>query len=106
MEIADFAEMTYVVLQDTPIEDYIPTLCLPEKNTVHALQGIPAEEEKNLREISLDWALNATDEKEEFLVAFRDGPEHFRIIRRFNGELREALFPAKKNSFKFELRQE
>jgi len=98
MEIADFAEMTYTVLEGTPFEAYIPTLCLPEKSAVHALQGIPPEEEQNLREIALDWALKSTGENEEFLVAFRDGPAHFRIIRRFNGEIREALFPAKKLS--------
>lgn len=96
MEIPEFAEITYQVLKDTPIEVYIPTLCLPEQGMIQALQGIPAEEEANLREISLDWALKTADETEEFLVAFRDGPGHFRIIRRFEGEIREALFPARK----------
>ena len=94
MEIVEFAEITYHVLEGTRFEDYIPTLCLPGQGAIHGLQGIPAEEEDNLREISLEWAVNSSDDKEEFLVAFRDGPAHFRIIRRFNGEIREALFPA------------
>jgi hypothetical protein len=96
MEITEFAEVTYQVLKDTPIDVYIPTLCLPEQGMIQALQGIPDDQEDNLREISLDWATNTAGETEEFLVAFRDGPGHFRVIRRFDGEIHEALFPAKK----------
>ena len=96
MEITEFAAITYKVLEDTPFEAYIPTLCLPVPGQIQALQGIPAEEEPNLREIALDWASNSAGKEDEFLVAFRDGPAHFRIIRRFKGELREALYPARK----------
>jgi hypothetical protein len=98
MEIIDFANMTYGVLADTPFEDYIPTLCLPDPESlkIHALEGIPKEEEENMRTIVLDWAENTAKNGEEFLVAFRDGDAHFRVIRRFKGEIREALFPSKK----------
>ena len=96
MEINDFAEITQKVIEGTPFENYIPTLCLPARGQINALEGIPPEEEPNLREIALDWAVKSTDAEEEFLVAFRDGPSHFRIIRRFKGELREALFPAQR----------
>ncbi len=96
MEITDFAAITQNVIDGTPFEDYIPTLCLPARSQIQALEGIPAEEEQNLREIVLDWATKAADVDEEFLVAFRDGSSHFRIIRRFRGEVREALFPVKK----------
>jgi hypothetical protein len=96
MKIAEFADMTYGVLEGTPFDEYIPTLFLPGRRAVHALEGVPASEEENLRAISLDWALKSADETEEFLVAFRDGPGHFRIIHRVGGEIREALFPAKK----------
>jgi hypothetical protein len=100
MEIAQFSEMTQNVIEGTPFEEYIPTLCLPEQNKVMALEGIPEEEESNLRQISLDWAVECANDEEEFLVAFRDGPEHFRIIRRFQGALSEALFPAYKQNQK------
>ena len=96
MEITDFAEITQNVIDGTPFEDYIPTLCLPTRNQIQALEGIPPEEEQNLREIALDWAVDVAEADEEFLVAFRDGPAHFRIIRRFQGKIHEALFPAKK----------
>ena len=97
MEIIDFAEVTYGVLKDTPFEEYIPTLCLPdgESMKIHALEGIPEEEEDNMRSIVLDWATETARADEEFLVAYRDGVDHFRIIRRYKGEIREALFPAK-----------
>lgn len=97
MEIAHFAEITQTVIEGIPFEAYIPTLCLPERGQILALAGIPAEEEANLRQISLDWALEFAEGGEELLVAFRDGPRHFRVIRRSQGEVREALFPAFKH---------
>jgi hypothetical protein len=96
MEIAAFAEMTYHVLQDTPIEEYIPTLCLPERSQIQALSGVPEQEENRMREIALEWAESTAREGEEFLVAFRDGDGCFRIIRRAEGVLREALYPGKR----------
>lgn len=96
MKITDFADITYGVIEGTDFEDYIPSLCLPGKNKIKALQGIPKEEESNIREIALDWAINSADEAEEFLVAFREGPAHFRIIRRSDGAFEEGLFPAQK----------
>jgi hypothetical protein len=98
MEIAAFAEITYRVLQDTPLEKYIPTLCLPERSQIRAMSGVPDEEEDRIREIALEWAVSTALEKEEFLVAFRDGDSYFRIIRRSDGELHEALFPGKKRA--------
>ncbi len=98
MEIQDFADVTYQVLRDTPLEKYIPTLCLPERGEIHALQGVPAKEEDRIRDHALSWAQSTARDGEEFLVAFRDGEKFFRIIRRADGELREALFPGLKNA--------
>jgi hypothetical protein len=98
MEIAAFAEITYSVLEDTPLEKYIPTLCLPARGEIQALQGIPDEEEDRIREISLEWAQKTAGESEEFLVAFRDGPGYFRVIRRSEGKLQEALYPGRKTA--------
>ena len=98
MEVEAFAEITYRVLEETPLEKYIPTLCLPARGEIHALQGVPEEQEDNIREIALDWAVSTADQAEEFLVAFRDGERYFRIIRRAGGELREALFPGTKTA--------
>jgi hypothetical protein len=97
MEITAFAEITYHVLKETPLEKYIPTLCLPERSQIHALQSIPESEETHVREIALEWAQSTAKEDEEFLVAFRDGDGYFRVIRRANGKLQEALYPGRKN---------
>ena len=98
MEIAEFAEVTYQVLKDTPLEKYIPTLCLPERGEIHALQGVPKEEEIRIREHALGWAVSTAKENEVFLVAFRDGDGYFRIIRRAHGNLQEALYPERKTA--------
>ena len=98
MDIAAFAEITYQVLRTTPLESYIPTLCLPEQGAIHALQGVPPEEEIRIREIALNWAESTAAENEEFLVAYRDGDGYFRIIRRCDGKLQEALYPGRKPS--------
>ena len=93
MEIAAFAEITYHVLKETPLEKYIPTLCLPERSQILALEGVPESEETRIREIAVDWAQSTAKGEEEFLVAFRDGDGYFRIIRRSDGKLQEALYP-------------
>jgi hypothetical protein len=98
MEIAAFAEMTYGVLQDTPLRDFIPTLCLPEQQQVLALAGVPREKEEEVREIALAWAESKANGTEEFLIAFRDGEGYFRIIRRANGKLSEALYRERKKN--------
>lgn len=96
MEITVFAEMTYGVLQDTPLDKFIPSLFLPERREIRALSDIPAGQESNVREIALQWAELTAKPGEEYLIAFRDGERFFRIIRRCQGELREALYPEKK----------
>jgi len=98
MDIAAFAEITYTVLKDTPLEDYIPTLCLPERGEIRALKGVPVEEEERVREIALEWAQSTAKPEEEFIVAYRDGDGYFRIIRRLDGKLQEALYPRRKNA--------
>ena len=98
MEIAAFAEITYQVLQETPLEKYIPTLCLPGRSQILALQGVPARDEDRIREIALEWAQSTATAGEEFLVAFRDGDGYFRIIRRADGKLQEALYPGRKRT--------
>ena len=56
MDIHSFAEVTYRVLQDTPLFKYIPTLRLPRRGEIQALQGVPSEEEERMRDIALSWA--------------------------------------------------
>ena len=94
MEINDFAEMTYRVLKQTPLSEFLPTLCLPERRQILALDGAPVEEDT--RQVALEWAESNSSPEEEFLVAYRDGERHFRIVRRSGGTFSDALYPEKK----------
>jgi hypothetical protein len=96
MEIADFAEITYGLLDTTPLRDFRPVVCLVDRYHIAALEGVPKDKEDEVREIGLRWAESKAKEGEEFLLVFRDGPAHFRIIRRVDGKLHEALFPERR----------
>jgi hypothetical protein len=98
MEIAAFAEMTYRILKDTPLSEYQPTLCLPEKRQILTLASVSRHDEERVRDIALDWARSTAGQLEEFIVAFRDGDGYFRVIRSSSGKLQEALFPEKQNA--------
>jgi hypothetical protein len=94
MEIQQFAEMTWRVIEKDRFADYQPTLCLPAQRHVTALAGIPAEEGANIRTISLNWAIKTADQDEEFLLAFKETEASFRIIRRNEGQFFEDVFPS------------
>ncbi len=96
MGIPEYAEMTYRVLRDTPLSEFFPSLYLPEQKIVNVLDGVPEEENENLRDITLEWAKSVALQDEEFLIAFRDGEGYFRIIHRVDGTLTEALYPEKR----------
>lgn len=96
MEIAAFAEITYRVLENTPLSEFAPTVCFPHRRQIQTLTGIPPKEADLLREISIDWAASKANPDEEFLIAFQDGDGFFRIVRKFDGKLHEALFPERK----------
>jgi len=93
MEIEAFAQITYRVLRSTPFAEYQPTLCLPKRKNILSLAGIPKDEESEIRSIALDWANEKAEPDEEFLLAYREDTQHFRIIRRLNGKYEEALYP-------------
>ncbi len=95
MEIAAFAEITYRVLDKTPLSEFLPTLCLPARRQILSLTGVP-NGEADLRAIVIDWAKSKTEVHDEFLVAFRDDEHHFRIVRHIDGKFSDALFPERK----------
>jgi hypothetical protein len=98
MDISAFAEITYGVLKTTPLAEFVPTLCLPEKRKMIALEGVPPEQENDLRSLLIDWAQSKAGPEEVFLLVFRDGDRHFRIVRRFEGQFTDALYPQRKPS--------
>jgi hypothetical protein len=95
MDITAFAEITYRVLEKTPLSEFLPTLCLPARRQILSLSGVP-KDEADVRQVALDWAESKTETDEEFLVAFRDSEHHFRIVRRADGSIDDALYPERK----------
>ena len=95
MDIPAFAEITYRVMEKTPLSELLPTLCLPARRHILSLTGVP-KDEADVRSVALDWAESKAEVDEEFLVAFRDGEHHFRIVRRAGGKIDDALYPERK----------
>ena len=56
------------------------------------LEGVPEEEQPHIREIALAWARDKAQGDEEFLLAFKEDPDHFRIIRSCSRQDEEKLF--------------
>jgi len=93
MCLEDFAEITQRIIRKDGFDDFLPTLCLPERQHIAVLEGVPEEKQQEIRSVSLAWARDKATGQEEFLIAFREDEESFRIIRSFRGEISERVFP-------------
>lgn len=93
MRLEDFAKITQRIIQKDGFDGFLPTLCLPERQHITVLEGVPEEKQPEIRSISLAWAKDKATGQEEFLLAFREGGVSFRVIRSFRGELDERVFP-------------
>jgi len=90
--LSTFAAITRRVIARDGFEGYLPTALYPERKHIVVLEGAP--EERDLEAIALEFALANSLGTEEFLVAFKVSPTHFKVIRR-NGLHYEAdLFSA------------
>jgi len=85
-------EITRGIIQEQGLAGFLPTLCLPKRQELAVLQGIPQDQEADVRTIALDWAKGKVDGNEEFLLAFREGASGFRVLRCLNGKISEELF--------------
>jgi len=93
MHLEEFAEITQRVIRRDGFDGFLPTLCLPESRHVVVLEGFPDEKQPEIRSISLEWARDKAGGQDEFLLAFKEDEESFRIIRSFRGEISERVFP-------------
>lgn len=92
MTIDDFAVMTKRIIAKEGFEGYLPTLCFPARRHLMVLEGIPEQKQSDTRRIAFEWALDAGQADEEFLLAFKEDADHFRIIRRNTGQYEDKLF--------------
>jgi hypothetical protein len=93
MRLEDFAEITKRAIQKDGFDGFLPTLCLPERQHIAGLEGVPEEKQPEIRSLSLAWAKDKATEQEESLLAFRENDASFRVIRSFRGEISERVFP-------------
>jgi hypothetical protein len=91
MTLDQFAEMTRRVIADQGFDEFQPTACFPERRHVKSLAGLP--DDIDPEQPVLEWAMNSADENEEFLVAFKIGDNHFRVVRPENGEQTARNYP-------------
>ena len=85
--ILAFAAITRRVIARDGFEGYLPTALYPSRKHIVVLEGIP--EVENVETVALEWALSNAVGDEEFLVAFKVSPTHFKVIRR-NGPTYES----------------
>jgi hypothetical protein len=95
LDIAAFAEITRRVIARDGFDGYLPTLCLPGRNHITVLEGIPEEKLEHVRDIAIDWAAEKAGPDEEFFLAYKEDAGGFRVVHRFTGGTEERLFSAR-----------
>jgi hypothetical protein len=78
--IGVFEAITRRVITENGFDGFLPTVLYPLRKQLAALDGAP--ESPDLERIVLAWAAKGAVGDEEFLVAFKIGPNEFKIIRR------------------------
>src|SRR5438046_6353359 len=90
MTTEPFIVMTQNVIANNGFDDYLPTLVLPSRPAVLALQGIPAGVDVEVA--SRGWAAKKVGESaEDYYLAFKVNPEEFKVVTRIAGKMQEQL---------------
>lgn len=92
MDIDDFAKITQRIIANKGFDDYLPTLCLPERQHVMVLEGIPMEKLLHIREIALTWADEKAKPGEEYFLAYKEDTNRFRIVHRHDNGTEENCY--------------
>jgi hypothetical protein len=91
MTIDDFIAMTKRVICNDGFEGYLPTLVLPARRHVAALEGIPAD--VDVEAAAKKWA-NSEAADEDYFLAFKIDSAHFKVIARVGGGEEERVAAA------------
>lgn len=92
MTLEEFSQITRRVIARDGFAEYLPTAVYPERREVVVLEGAP--ERGDLEDISFRWAADRSRHGEEFLVAFKSGPNRFKVVRHHAGLREDAEFDA------------
>ena len=79
MTLDEFAATTQRVIASDGFDEFQPTACYPDRREIKALAGFPPDLEPEVPVLA--WAARSASEGEEFLVAFKTDPKHFRVVR-------------------------
>jgi hypothetical protein len=84
MTIDDFIAMTRRIIAKDGFDDYMPTLVLPDRQHVAVLEGVPPDVDVEVA--AKEWAGRKTEPDEDYFLAFKLDPAHFKVIARSNGK--------------------
>ncbi len=90
--VDEFASITKKAIARDGFKGYLPTALYPRRKDLVVLEGVP--EGTDLEPIIMKWAAKNAVGDEEFLVAFKVGPNKFKVIRRYKGAQEEGIFNA------------
>lgn len=94
LDMQGFAEITQRVIARDGFDRYLPTLCLPERQHLAVLEGVPEEKQSEIRTIAISWANKKANATEEYFLAYKQDSERFRIIHRHAEGVEEDAFLA------------
>lgn len=83
-----FIEITRAIIEKDGLDNYLPTLLLPEQRKVFVLDEIP--EDVNVEHAAVEWAVR-TAEDDAFFLAFRLDDSHFKVIAGIDGAQHEQV---------------
>jgi hypothetical protein len=88
--LEEFATISRRVIARDGFERFAPTACYPARRHIAVLAGL--SHTANLQNTAITWAIEKSFPDEEFLVAFKVSEFEFKIVRRHQGHLDEAVF--------------
>src|SRR5262245_40382618 len=98
LDIQAFAAITRRVIAKNGFAAYMPTLCLPTRERIVVLEGIPKKESGRMREIATSWAERMATQNEDYFLAYKEDSRRFRVVHRHRGRTQEECFAAKPSS--------
>ncbi len=92
MTTDDFIAMTRRVIAKDGFDGYLPTLVLPARRHIAALEGVPPG--VDVEAAAKKWANAKAGADEDYFLAFKIDPVHFKVIARRDGIEEERISAA------------
>jgi hypothetical protein len=85
-----FLQATRRTIHQSGLDDFLPTLLLPDREHLVVLEGIPQGEDQAA--IARKWASAQAGSGNPYMLAFRVDGTHFAIVRFIGGVLSEDFY--------------